>query len=69
MELMFDREQNRRERLSFVRTYAAWVRCVPNEVWSSHQAALIDSFLDNAKNYALSRSQYLELRRPHRPPQ
>lgn len=61
MELRFDRERNRQERLSFVRMYAAWVRRVPNEVWSSQQADLIDSFLENAKNYALTRSQYLRM--------
>ena len=72
MELAFDKEKNRQERLSFVRRYAAWVKQVPNDVWSRQQADLIDSFLENAHNYALSRSQYLRMhqvtggRRPRR---
>jgi len=61
MELAFDKEKNRQERLAFVRRYATWVKQVPNEVWSRQQADLIDSFLENARNYALSRSQYLRM--------
>ncbi|WP_305066727.1 hypothetical protein [Methanoculleus sp.] len=63
MELTFDREKNRQERLAFVRRHALWVRRVPNEVWSRQQADLIDSFLENARNYALSRARYLEMHR------
>jgi len=63
MELRFDRERNRQERLAFVRKQALWVREVPNEVWSREQADLIDSFLENAGNYALSRARYLDLHR------
>jgi len=63
MELVFDREKNRQERLAFVREYALWVRRVPNEVWSREQADLIDAFLANAGNYALSRARYLEMQR------
>jgi hypothetical protein len=69
MELRFDREKNRQERLAFVRRHALWVRQVPNEVWSREQADLIDAFFENAQNYALSRSQYLWMHqvRRHRP--
>jgi hypothetical protein len=63
MELGFDREKNRQERLAFVREYALWVRRVPNEVWSREQADLIDAFLANAGNYTLSRARYLEMQR------
>lgn len=62
MELVFDREMNRKERLDFVRRYAAWVREVPNSTWSRQQADLIDAFMQNAENYALSRSQYLAIK-------
>ena len=30
MELLFDREANEKERLAFVRSYAAWVKRTPN---------------------------------------
>jgi len=61
MELGFDREKNRQERLAFVRRHALWVRRIPNEIWSREQADLIDAFLANAGSYALSRARYLEM--------
>ncbi|MDK2915684.1 hypothetical protein [Methanoculleus sp. DTU007] len=66
MELKFDREKNRQERLNFVRRHALWVRGVPNEVWSREQADLIDAFFENAKNFALSRSDYLQMHQTQR---
>jgi uncharacterized protein YbcC (UPF0753/DUF2309 family) len=55
------KERRLRERLEFVRFYARWVKSVPNEVWSRQQALLIDSFLESAKNFALSPEAYLRL--------
>jgi hypothetical protein len=60
MELAFDKEANRKERLAFVRTYAAWVKRTPNAEWSRQQAELIDSFFENAQNMPLSSREYLE---------
>lgn len=57
---MFDRKANAKERLAFVRDYAAWVKRMPNAGWSRQQAALIDSFILNARNMPLTSSQYLE---------
>jgi len=59
MELKFDREQNRNERLAFIRRYSEWVKSVPNEVWSKQQAALLNSFLTSSKNFQLDREKYL----------
>jgi hypothetical protein len=59
MELLFDREANAKERLAFVRTYAAWVKRTPNAEWSRQQAVLIDSFFENARNMPLSPRDYL----------
>ena len=56
MELLFDRDAHAKERLAFVRTYAAWVKRTPNAEWSRQQAVLIDSFFTNARNMPLSRS-------------
>lgn len=61
MELSFDKKKNLEERIGFVRYYAAWVRKVPNGVWSRQQAALIDSFMENCKNFGMSREKYLEM--------
>jgi hypothetical protein len=61
MELKFDKEKNFEERLQFVRYYAAWVKKVPNEVWSKQQAELINSFMMNACNFKMSREKYLKM--------
>lgn len=61
MELKFDRERNREERLKFIRFYAEWVRKVPNEIWSKQQAELINSFVKNARNFKLSKEGYLRM--------
>ena len=60
MELSFDRVAHRQERLTFIRTYAAWVRRTPNAEWSRQQALLINSFFENARNTPLSSRVYLE---------
>lgn len=60
MELLFDRDAHAKERLAFVRTYAAWVKRTPNAEWSRQQAVLIDSFFTNARNMPLSPRDYLE---------
>jgi uncharacterized protein YbcC (UPF0753/DUF2309 family) len=62
MELKFDREQNRKERLTFIRRYSEWVKSVPNEVWSKQQASLINSFLSSSKNFQLDRKEYLAMK-------
>ena len=54
-----DRTARRKERLAFVREYAAWVRRMPNRKWSRQQAALIDSLLENAQNNPLPAGVYL----------
>jgi hypothetical protein len=61
MELRFDRKKNLEERIRFIHYYADWVKKVPNEVWSTQQAKLINSFMKNAKNFQLSPEEYLEM--------
>ncbi len=61
MELKFDKKKNLEEGLKFIHYYAEWVKKVPNEVWSSQQAKLINSFMQNAKNFKMSREKYLEM--------
>ena len=60
MELAFDREAAKRERIAFVRCYAAWVKKTPNAEWSKKQAVLIDSLVENARNMPLSPRVYIE---------
>jgi len=61
MELKFDKEGNRKERREFIHYYAEWVKRVPNEVWSKHQAELIDSFMVNAANFKMTPEKYLKM--------
>jgi len=61
MELSFDKKKNMEERIKFVHEYAAWVKKVPNDVWSRQQATLIDSFMENSKNFMMPREKYLEM--------
>jgi hypothetical protein len=61
MEMSFDREKNRAERIRFIHFYANWVKSVPNEVWSVEQAELIDSFYESAAGMTLTPEQYLRI--------
>jgi hypothetical protein len=62
MELRFNREQNQKERLTFIRHYSKWVKSVPNDVWSMQQASLINSFLSSSKNFQMGRKEYLAMK-------
>jgi hypothetical protein len=55
------REQNRRERIWFVRKSADWVRSVSNEVWSARQCILINALLANRGNILITKEQYLRM--------
>lgn len=59
MELSFDRAARRKERLAFVRSYAAWVKRTPNAEWSREQTVLIDSLMENARKIPLPPAVYL----------
>jgi hypothetical protein len=61
MELSFDKKAHLQERLMFVRQYAAWVKRTPDAEWSRQQAALVDSFIENARNMPLSKEAYLRI--------
>lgn len=61
MELSFDKKAHLQERLAFVRQYAAWVKRTPDAEWSRQQAALVDSFIENARNMPLSKENYLRI--------
>ncbi|MBN1762034.1 MAG: hypothetical protein JW878_02990 [Methanomicrobia archaeon] len=61
MELKFDVERNKKERLEFIHYYADWVKRMPNEIWSRQQADLIDSFMLNTRNFKMTPESYLEM--------
>jgi len=51
-----------KERIDFVRYYAKWVNSVQNRVWSMQQAKLINSFMENSKNFKFSAEDYLKMK-------
>ena len=55
------RQQNRRERIRFVKKSADWVRAVPNEVWSERQGILINALLLNRANIPFTKEQYIRM--------
>lgn len=61
MELKFDKKKNLQERLNFIYYYIGWIKKTENNVWSKQQAMLIDSFLENSKNFKISPKEYLNM--------
>lgn len=61
MELKYDRQENLKERINFIHYYVQWIKKTPNEIWSKQQAELIDSFMQNARNFKTSPQKYLEM--------
>ncbi len=61
-ELKQDVEKNRQERLWFVNYWAEYVKTHPDKDWSKQQNVLINSMMQNSKNYPLTKEQYLEIK-------
>jgi len=59
MSLRFNREENQKERLAFIKRYSEWVKSVPNKIWSKQQAVLINSFLMSSKDFQLDHKECL----------
>ncbi|MEA3324187.1 MAG: hypothetical protein U9Q37_03475 [Euryarchaeota archaeon] len=62
MSLRFNREENQKERLAFIKRYSEWVKSVPNEIWSKQQAVLINSLLMSSKDFQLDRKEFLMMK-------
>ncbi|WP_232054807.1 hypothetical protein [Thermococcus sp. 2319x1] len=50
------------ERIKFIKLYVEWLKKTPNEVWSAQQAEFINALLENAKNFPLSKEEYLKIK-------
>ncbi len=61
-ELREDVKKNRQERLWFVNYWAEYVKTHPDKDWSKQQNVLINSMMQNSKNYPLTKEQYLEIK-------
>ena len=59
---MASKSNRLQERLEFIRYYASWVNSVQNKVWSMQQARLINSFMENSRNFRLSAEEYLRIK-------
>ena len=61
-ELKEDVEKNKQERLWFVNYWADYVKTHSDKDWSKQQNVLINSMMQNSKNYPLTKEQYLEIK-------
>ncbi|USH00858.1 hypothetical protein K1720_03140 [Thermococcus argininiproducens] len=51
-----------KERIKFIKRYVEWLKKTPNGVWSAQQAEFINALLENAKNFPLSKKEYLKMK-------
>ncbi|QDA31738.1 hypothetical protein FH039_09185 [Thermococcus indicus] len=59
--LRFRSKRDLEERLSFIRLYVKRLKADPDEVFKQ-QVRLVNSFLASARNFPLSREQYLRMK-------
>lgn len=55
-------DAERKERIRFIGQWADYVKNHPDKDWSMQQKILIDSQIKNAKNYPLTKEQYLKIK-------
>src|SRR3989344_4236189 len=55
-------KDNKQERMNFVEYWADFVKNNPDKIWSKQQKILIDSQIENARNFKISRKDYLEIK-------
>jgi len=56
-------KDNKQERMNFVEYWADFVKNNPDKIWSKQQKILIDSQIENARNFKISRKDYLEIKK------
>ncbi len=59
---MENSKRDMRERIEFIKLYVEWLKRTPNEVWSRQQAEFINALLENARNFPLSKREYLKIK-------
>ena len=55
-------KRDMKEKIDFIKLYVEWLKKTPNEVWSAQQAEFINAFLENTKNFPLSKKEYLRMK-------
>lgn len=59
---MENSKRDMKERIEFIKRYVEWLKRTPNEVWSRQQAEFINALLENARNFPLSKKEYLKIK-------
>lgn len=59
---MKNSKRDMRERIEFIKRYVEWLKRTPNEIWSRQQAEFINALLENARNFPLSKREYLKIK-------
>lgn len=62
MERLKVSKDNREARLDFIDYWAEYVRTHSDKEWGAQHTKLINSMMQNAKNFQLSRKEYLLLK-------
>ncbi len=60
--LKFRSKRDLEERITFIKLYVRRLKENPDEVFRQ-QVALIDAFMESAKNFPLSRREYLKMKK------
>lgn len=61
-ELEEDKRRNFEERLKFIDLWVGYIKTHTDKEWSEQQRVLIDSQIKNAKDYPLTKKEYLKLK-------
>lgn len=62
MEKLKPGKNNKENRMNFITYWANYIRNNKDEVWSKQQNVLINSQIQNAKYFKLSREDYLKIK-------
>jgi len=55
-------KNNKEDRMNFVEYWANYIKNNPDEVWSRQQNVLINSQIQNARHFKLSKEDYLKIK-------
>jgi len=62
MEKLKPGKTNKEDRMNFVKYWADYIRNNKDKVWSKQQNVLINSQIQNAKYFKLSKKDYLKIK-------
>ena len=62
MKKLIPKKDNKEDRMNFIKYWASYIKNNPDEVWSRQQNILINSQIQNARYFKMSRKDYLYLK-------